>query len=119
MKKEILLENLFIGDKLSHVLGQQVRTTCDEQGLCTHCSVDILEGFHCLSEKNSLEYKQLGNYGTRRLSCQVKIIEEGSIRCLLDLPQVKRSSTRVGLSLDRKKKEFKLPFQKPKRKITS
>jgi uncharacterized 2Fe-2S/4Fe-4S cluster protein (DUF4445 family) len=59
--------------------GIRVPTSCQKQGKCKECLVEIIEGMECLSEPVQKESHLNGNF---RLSCRTKIIaDSGVIRC--------------------------------------
>ena len=59
--------------------GIRVPTSCQKQGKCKECLVEILEGMEYLSEPVQKESHLNGNF---RLSCRTKIIaDSGIIRC--------------------------------------
>src|SRR5271157_4428302 len=47
-------------------LGVRVRTSCQKQGKCRECMVEVVEGMECLSPPTSSEQHLSGNF---RLSC--------------------------------------------------
>src|SRR6516164_1164983 len=60
-------------------LGVQVPTSCNKQGRCKECVVEVTEGMDCLS-KPGPEEKHLK--GTFRLSCCTRIAQDdGVVRC--------------------------------------
>src|SRR5579884_2364956 len=60
-------------------LGVQVPTSCQKQGKCKECMVEIVEGMNCLSPVTEHEQHLGGNF---RLSCQARVSSEaGVIRC--------------------------------------
>ncbi len=59
--------------------GIHVPTSCQKQGKCKECLVEILEGMECLSQPVQKESHLNGNF---RLSCRTKIIaDSGIIKC--------------------------------------
>ncbi|HYW43565.1 MAG TPA: ASKHA domain-containing protein [Bryobacteraceae bacterium] len=60
-------------------VGIQVPTSCQKQGKCKECIVEVAEGMDCLSERSLLEQHLKGNF---RLSCQTRVVaESGHVRC--------------------------------------
>jgi uncharacterized 2Fe-2S/4Fe-4S cluster protein (DUF4445 family) len=60
-------------------VGVRVPTSCQKQGKCKECMVEVAEGMACLSEPEVAERHLQGDF---RLSCQARIAaEEGEIRC--------------------------------------
>jgi uncharacterized 2Fe-2S/4Fe-4S cluster protein (DUF4445 family) len=69
------------GDSLfSHAerLGIPVPTSCNQQGKCRECIVEIIEGMDHLSERTPEERHLDGPF---RLSCRTHIMDSGDIRC--------------------------------------
>ena len=59
--------------------GIHVPTSCEKQGKCKECLVEIIEGMECLSKPVHKEAHLQGNF---RLSCRTKIIaDSGIVRC--------------------------------------
>jgi uncharacterized 2Fe-2S/4Fe-4S cluster protein (DUF4445 family) len=60
-------------------LGVPVPTSCNRQGKCRECVVEITEGMDCLSRPGPPEQHLRGAF---RLSCCTRVVkEEGSVRC--------------------------------------
>lgn len=60
-------------------LGVPVPTSCNKQGRCKECVVEVTEGMECLSKPGPEERHLRGNF---RLSCCTRIVrEEGIVRC--------------------------------------
>ena len=60
-------------------VGIQVPTSCQKQGKCKECIVEVAEGMDCLSERSVLEQHLRGSF---RLSCQTRVAtESGHVRC--------------------------------------
>src|SRR5689334_19477285 len=60
-------------------LGIPVPTSCNKNGKCKECVVEVTEGMDCLS-KPAPEERHLK--GAFRLSCCTRIVqEEGTVRC--------------------------------------
>jgi uncharacterized 2Fe-2S/4Fe-4S cluster protein (DUF4445 family) len=59
-------------------LGIAVPTSCNKQGKCRECIVEVTEGAECLSERTP-EEKHLGE--KFRLSCRTTIAGDGEVRC--------------------------------------
>ena len=60
-------------------LGIPVPTSCNKQGKCKECVVEVIEGMECLSKPGPEERHLKGAF---RLSCCSRIIkDEGSVRC--------------------------------------
>lgn len=60
-------------------LGIQVPTSCNKQGRCKECVVEVIEGMDCLSPRRPEERHLKGAF---RLSCCTRIVqEEGTVRC--------------------------------------
>lgn len=85
--------------------GIRVPTTCNKQGKCKECLVEIAEGMNCLSEKTSQEDHLKSNF---RLSCRTNIISEtGTVRC----STMRRGEMRIenkALSLPVSNRKFKI-----------
>ena len=59
--------------------GIRVPTSCEKQGKCKECLVEVIEGMEFLSKPVQKEAHLQGNF---RLSCRTKIIaDSGIIRC--------------------------------------
>ena len=60
-------------------VGVRVPTSCQKQGKCKECVVEVAEGMAYLSEPTSHERHLRGNF---RLSCQATVAaDDGRIRC--------------------------------------
>src|SRR5438132_11395363 len=60
-------------------LGVHVPTSCQKQGKCKECLVEVLEGMDCLSPRTSEEKHLKGNF---RLSCRAHVTADtGQVRC--------------------------------------
>jgi uncharacterized 2Fe-2S/4Fe-4S cluster protein (DUF4445 family) len=60
-------------------LGIAVPTSCNKQGKCKECVVEVAEGMACLSAPGPEEKHLKGNF---RLSCRARILAEaGTVRC--------------------------------------
>ena len=60
-------------------LGIQVPTSCNKQGKCKECVVEVTQGMDCLSTRGPEERHLKGAF---RLSCCTRIREEqGEVRC--------------------------------------
>jgi uncharacterized 2Fe-2S/4Fe-4S cluster protein (DUF4445 family) len=59
-------------------LGIAVPTSCDKQGKCRECMVEIAEGAECLSARTEQERHLPANF---RLSCRTRIETPGTVRC--------------------------------------
>ena len=60
-------------------MGVRVPTSCQKNGKCKECVVEVAEGMECLSEPTSFEKHLTGNF---RLSCQTSVsCGEGHVRC--------------------------------------
>ncbi|HWA84647.1 MAG TPA: ASKHA domain-containing protein [Opitutus sp.] len=60
-------------------VGVRVPTSCNKQGRCKECVVEVVEGMECLSKPGPEERHLKGNF---RLSCCTRIAaEEGVVRC--------------------------------------
>ena len=63
----------------AEALGVRVPTSCQKQGKCKECMVEVLEGMECLSAV-TLQEKHLS--GKFRLSCRTTVAaDDGSVRC--------------------------------------
>lgn len=63
----------------AETLGVPVPTSCNKQGRCKECVVEVTEGMECLS-KPTPEERHLK--GTFRLSCCTRVVtDEGVVRC--------------------------------------
>jgi uncharacterized 2Fe-2S/4Fe-4S cluster protein (DUF4445 family) len=82
-----------------------VPTSCDKQGKCKECLVEIVEGMEYLSERVHQENHLRGNF---RLSCRCKIIaHKGLVRC----NTMRRGKLRI------ENKSFQLPLKNQKLSI--
>jgi uncharacterized 2Fe-2S/4Fe-4S cluster protein (DUF4445 family) len=60
-------------------LGIKVPTSCQKQGKCKECLMEIVQGMECLSAPTTEEEHLSGNF---RLSCRCRVIaESGGVRC--------------------------------------
>jgi uncharacterized 2Fe-2S/4Fe-4S cluster protein (DUF4445 family) len=60
-------------------LGVRVPTSCQKQGKCKECMVEVVEGMDCLSPPTDAEEHLKGNF---RLSCQCRVVKDsGVVRC--------------------------------------
>lgn len=60
-------------------LGIQVPTSCQKQGKCKECMVEVTEGMDCLSAPTQHERHLKGNF---RLSCRCQVLADtGNVRC--------------------------------------
>jgi uncharacterized 2Fe-2S/4Fe-4S cluster protein (DUF4445 family) len=60
-------------------LGVQVPTSCQKQGKCKECMVEVVEGMDCLSTRTEHERHLKGNF---RLSCRCTVtVAQGVVRC--------------------------------------
>lgn len=60
-------------------LGVRVPTSCQKQGKCKECMVEVVEGMDCLSSLTEQELHLKGNF---RLSCRCSIVTgSGRVRC--------------------------------------
>jgi len=85
--------------------GIRVPTTCNKQGKCKECLVEIAEGMNCLSEKTTQEDHLKNNF---RLSCRTNIISEtGIVKC----STMRRGEMRI------ENKAFCLPSSNQKLKL--
>ncbi len=63
----------------AEALGVPVPTSCNKQGRCKECVVEVTEGMDCLSPRRPEEIHLKGAF---RLSCCTRIVqEEGTVRC--------------------------------------
>jgi uncharacterized 2Fe-2S/4Fe-4S cluster protein (DUF4445 family) len=86
-------------------LGVQVPTSCNKQGRCKECVVEVTEGMDCLSKPGPEERHLKGRF---RLSCCTRIAtEEGIVRC----HTMRRGLMRI------EKHAFELPVHGPKWKL--
>ncbi len=86
-------------------LGIPVPTSCNKQGKCKECVVEVVEGADCLSKPSPPEQHLRGSF---RLSCCTRIVkEEGLVRC----HTMRRGTMRV------EKHAFELPVHGPKWKL--
>ncbi len=59
-------------------LGVRIPTSCQKQGKCRECLVEVAEGEACLSPRADRERHLKGAF---RLSCRAQIVADGVIRC--------------------------------------
>jgi len=60
-------------------VGVRVPTSCQKNGKCKECIVEVIEGIDLLSPRTEQEKHLKGNF---RLSCQTRVVaDEGEIRC--------------------------------------
>ncbi len=60
-------------------LGVRVPTSCQKQGKCKECMMEIVLGMDCLSAPTAAEEHLKGNF---RLSCQCRVVaDSGEVRC--------------------------------------
>jgi len=59
-------------------LGVRVPTSCNKQGKCKECVVEVAEGLESLSAPGEYERHLSGPF---RLSCQTMVLGDGAIRC--------------------------------------
>jgi uncharacterized 2Fe-2S/4Fe-4S cluster protein (DUF4445 family) len=59
-------------------VGITVPTSCNKQGKCRECIVEVTEGTECLSERTA-EERHLG--ARFRLSCRTAVVDAGEVRC--------------------------------------
>jgi uncharacterized 2Fe-2S/4Fe-4S cluster protein (DUF4445 family) len=59
-------------------VGVRVPTSCNRQGKCKECMVEVSEGMGAVSSRGELERHLSGVF---RLSCQAQVIGEGAITC--------------------------------------
>jgi uncharacterized 2Fe-2S/4Fe-4S cluster protein (DUF4445 family) len=86
-------------------LGIQVPTSCNQQGKCKECVVEVTEGMDCLSRPGPQESHLKGPF---RLSCCTRIVaEEGVVRC----HTMRRGTMRI------EKRGCELPVPGPKWKL--
>jgi len=86
-------------------LGIPVPTSCNKQGKCKECVVEVVEGTDCLSKPGPPEQHLKGAF---RLSCCTRIVkEEGLVRC----HTMRRGTMRI------EKHAFELPVHGPKWKL--
>jgi uncharacterized 2Fe-2S/4Fe-4S cluster protein (DUF4445 family) len=86
--------SLFAG---AESLGIRVPTSCNKQGKCKECVVEIAEGMGCLSEPSPAEGHLKAPF---RLSCCARVVKnEGSVRC----HTMRRGEMRI------EKRAFELP----------
>ncbi len=82
-------------------LGIAVPTSCNQQGKCKECVVEVVEGMACLSPPGPPERHLSGAF---RLSCCARVLaEEGSIRC----HTMRRAAMRI------ETRAFELPVSGP------
>jgi len=63
----------------AEALGVQVPTSCNKQGRCKECVVEVSEGMDCLSRPGPEEKHLKGHF---RLSCCARVTaEQGTVRC--------------------------------------
>lgn len=64
---------------LAEQRGIQVPTSCQKQGKCKECMMEVLEGMECLSPRTPEEQHLKDNF---RLSCRCHVVaKEGQLRC--------------------------------------
>ena len=79
-------------------LGVRVPTSCQKQGKCRECMVEVLEGMTCLSTPTPAEQHLSGAF---RLSCQCHVVADGAVRC----HTMRRGRMRI------ERRAFGLPYQ--------
>ena len=63
----------------AEALGVQVPTSCQKNGKCKECIVEVTDGLYLLSAPNEAESHLKGNF---RLSCQCSIVaDDGEVKC--------------------------------------
>ena len=62
----------------AETLGVRVPTSCNKQGKCKECIVEVAEGMERLSTRGEHERHLNGSF---RLSCQAQVADAGFIRC--------------------------------------
>jgi len=92
-------------------VGVTVPTSCNKQGKCRECIVEVVAGAEALSERTE-EERHLGE--KFRLSCRARVVGDGEVRChtmrrgnmrievtgrLGDLPHVARQGHGVAMDL--------------------
>ncbi len=86
-------------------LNVAVPTSCNKQGKCKECVVEVVDGMDCLSARGPEERHLKGNF---RLSCCARITrDDGEIRC----HTMRRGAMRI------EKHAFELPVHGPKWKL--
>ena len=86
-------------------LGVPVPTSCNKQGKCKECVVEVTDGMDCLSSRGPAERHLQGAF---RLSCCTRIAQEdGLVRC----HTMRRGAMRI------EKHAFELPVHGPKWKL--
>jgi uncharacterized 2Fe-2S/4Fe-4S cluster protein (DUF4445 family) len=83
-------------------LGVPVPTSCNRQGKCKECVVEVVEGADCLSKRGPEERHLKGAF---RLSCCTRVVkDDGLVRC----HTMRRGTMRI------EKHAFELPVHGPK-----
>jgi uncharacterized 2Fe-2S/4Fe-4S cluster protein (DUF4445 family) len=59
-------------------LGVRIPTSCDKQGKCRECLVEVTEGAELLSPRTERERHLSGAF---RLSCRTEVVREGHVKC--------------------------------------
>jgi uncharacterized 2Fe-2S/4Fe-4S cluster protein (DUF4445 family) len=59
-------------------LGVRIPTSCNKQGKCRECIVEVTEGAECLSTRTDRERHLQGAF---RLSCQTQVVTGGIVQC--------------------------------------
>jgi uncharacterized 2Fe-2S/4Fe-4S cluster protein (DUF4445 family) len=86
-------------------LGIKVPTSCQKQGKCKECLMEIVRGMDCLSPPTPHEEHLKGNF---RLSCRCHVVAiAGEVRChTMRRGRMRIESGGIGLPLDHRKMEL-------------
>lgn len=84
--KKVSVEAGSLLHEYAESLGIHVPTSCNRQGKCKECLVEVMEGMECLSEpvqkESHLRASIVSGKNNFRLSCRTRVIAEtGVIRC--------------------------------------
>ncbi|MGD0464417.1 MAG: ASKHA domain-containing protein [Tepidisphaeraceae bacterium] len=86
-------------------LGVRVPTSCQKQGKCKECMMEVVEGMNCLSAPTEEERHLKGNF---RLSCRCHVVAEaGQVRChTMRRGQMRIERHALGLPINSQKMEL-------------
>jgi ferredoxin len=68
----------------AHLFGVDVHDRCGGMGACCNCVIRVVDGMLHLSPKTPIEAAAFHLKADERLSCQCKVLNEGSVSILVD-----------------------------------